>query len=369
MAAKSTTLKELTKTPSGTGIGAVPNGGLQTSKTNGVGAGIDPGKVKSKDVWVKPAASLATIGVPNANPNNVGGPGVGGSPLPGANMSQILSGNQYWYGQGGRDAANPKPTGSGSGSNGGGGSAPAISAADLNPARIAQDRQVMSQADWLAKYGNINFDANAIRSIFDAATQAEYAAKRREYDATERKFYDQKGTEQLSILDARRRAAAQNAVQTGANKGMQNAMRLADIIDQTQATAPDALMLAEGRRALIDQEQAAITANAKEAEATSEQRKLDYAKLSSEMYATDAQKYVGELGYDATALEAAINKYNIDRGHGSGYQASGTPPSSQEKVLQDRAMYSKLLASAQASGDTATAQMAASMLGILSLTT
>lgn len=180
------------------------------------------------------------------------------------------------------------------------------------PDRIAKDRAMMSQADWQSKYGNINFDAGAIRGIFDSAVNAEYAAKERDYAATERKFYDQLGTQQNSLLASRRQAAAQNAVQTGANRGMQNAMLLTDTLQQSAETAPGALALAEGRRALIDQKQAALTLNAKEAEALAEQRKLDYAKVGSEVYATDAQKYVGELGYDATALEQSMTKYGID---------------------------------------------------------
>lgn len=248
-----------------------------------------------------------------------------------------------------------------------GGTPAAQPTAFITPERVAQDRLMMSQADWLTKYGNVNFDINAIKSIFDAATNAEYAAKDREYAATERKFYDQKGTEQQSLLDAKRRAAAQNAVQTGANRGMQNAMQLTDTIQQSAAAAPDALTLAEGRRALIDQQQAALMLNAKEAEALAEQRKLDYAKVGSEIYATDAQKYVGELGYDAAALESAMTKYGIDRSQGGGAQQITQPTISQASIIQQQGAYRQLYAKAQASGDTATAQMAASMLGLLAM--
>lgn len=188
------------------------------------------------------------------------------------------------------------------------------------PGRTAVDRSMMSQADWLQAYGNINFDANAIKGIFDSATQAEYAAKTRDYKNTENTYYDQLGTLQNSMLQSQRQAAAQNAVQTGANRGMQNATTLSSLLQQSAAGAPGALTLAQGRRALTDQEMAAYTANAKEAEALAEQRKLDYAKVGSELYATDAQKYVGELGFDAAALEQAITKYGIDRSKGGGYQ-------------------------------------------------
>lgn len=191
------------------------------------------------------------------------------------------------------------------------------------PTRIATDRGLMSQQDWQTRYGNINFDAGAIRGIFDAATEAKYAAQDAAYRATERKFYDQKGTEQEALLAARRQAAAQNAVQNGVNRGMQNALTLSDMIKTSGETAPDALALAEARRALVDQREAEYVTNAKEAEALAEQRKVDYAKLSSEAYATDAQKYVGELGYDAAALETAMTKYGIDKSAVSGGSGSG----------------------------------------------
>ena len=218
----------------------------------------------------------------------------------------------------------------------GGGSGSTVKAQEFKaPDRIAKDRAMMSQADWQAKYGNINFDANAIRSIFDSADNAEYAAKERDYAATERKFYDQLGTQQNSLLASRRQAAAQNAVQTGANRGMQNAMLLTDTLQQSAENAPGALALAEGRRALIDQKQAALTLNAKEAEALAEQRKLDYAKVGSEVYATDAQKYVGELGYDVTALEQAMAKYGIDKAavRGGSGGSSGLSASSRISAL------------------------------------
>lgn len=326
---------------------AVPKG-LQTGASGaGFGVGADIGNARG-DLWTRPAGDTGP-----ANPNG-GGPGPNGSPLPGYSMSQILSG-MPGVGKGVPPVSSPYTPRTG------GGTPATPAAAFATPERVAQDRLLMSQADWLTKYGNINFDANAIKGIFDAATNAAYAAKDREYAATERKFYDQKGTEQLSILDAKRRAAAQNAVQTGANRGMQNAAQLTDVLQQSASAAPDALALAEARRALIDQAQAELVANAKEAELLAEQRKLDYAKVGSEIYATDAQKYVGELGYDSAVLDSAITKYGIDR------TALNPGAVAKETLTQQRGAYTKLYEAAQASGDIATAQMAASMLGIIAM--
>lgn len=352
---KTTTIKDLQKTANGVGVGVSPTTSQPVWKPMETVANLI--NAVADKVTDSKAGTGSAIGTPNALPN-------GTSPIAGKNMSQILSdlpGGTSGGTSGGAYQGS-------SGSNGVGSSVtPATAVASLAIERMAQDRAMMSQSDWQTKYGNINFDANTIRSIFDTATQAEYAAKRREYDATERKFYDQLGTAQNSQLAARRQAAAQNAVLTGANRGMQNAMLLTDTLQQSAATAPDALALAEGRRALIDQEQAALTANAKEAEALAEQRKLDYAKVGSEIYATDAQKYVGELGYDVATFEAAINKYGVDRAYGAAYQALGPTATTAEKRVLDKGMYQKLYNAAQASGDTATAQMAASMLGLLAL--
>ena len=338
----------------GIGIGVDPNTGLQTG-SNGVGVGVGANLNASKGtLWERLTGTVNPAGT---------GPGPNGSPIAGLSMSQILSGNvpdaysKLKYTAPGTPQY-PQQSGSG---------APAAAADPITLARLAQDRQLMSQSDWMTKYGNVNFDVNAIRGIFDAATQAEFLAKQREYDATTRTFYDQKGTEQQSLLDAKRRAAAQNAVRTGANQGMQNAAVLTDLLQQSAANAPDALTLAQGRRALVDQEQAAYTANAKEAEALAEQRKLDYAKVGSEIYATDAQKYVGELGYDAAALESAMTKYGIDRSHGGGAQQITQTTPSQDAIIKQQGAYRQLYAKAQANGDTATAQMAASMLGLLAM--
>ena len=354
---KVVTLKDIMKTESdtgglgktgtktgtyGVGIGVSPTTGVVESKYNGVGIGVDPGKVKSNNIWTPktPSAKPPTPKTPSAKPPTTGVPYVYTS-APAAGAPKKKTQPLWGTPSGGTPAAQPT--------------------AFITPERVAQDRLMMSQADWLTKYGNIDFDANAIKGIFDAATNAAYAAKDREYAATERKFYDQKGTEQLSLLDGKRRAAAQNAVQTGANKGMQNAMQLTDIVSQSATAAPDALALAEGRRALIDQTQAELVANAKEAEALAEQRKLDYAKVGSEVYATDAQKYVGELGYDSAVLDSAITKYGIDK------TALAPSAAVKEALVQQQGAYTKLYQSAQASGDTATAQMAASMLGIITM--
>ena len=226
------------------------------------------------------------------------------------------------------------------------------------PTRIATDRGLMSQQDWQTRYGNINFDANAIKGVFDTATAAEYEAKHREYDASERAYYAQVGTEQNSLLDAKRRAAAQNAVQTGANRGMQNAVQLTDLIQKSAADAPTALALAQQRRLLTEQEQAAYTANAKEAEALAEQRKTDYAKIGSEVYATDAQKYVGELGYDAAALESAMTKYGIDKSAVSGGSGSGGGVSATSRLNGLLQLY----ASASSGNDADTKALAARAL-------
>lgn len=287
------TTQQVIAQPPGGGYGFGPiGGGVGTGAgvhegENGIGVGFDPGAI--------PGGLVGTPGSGGSKPDKPGPTKPSPAPSP---------------------APKPGPGGGGSGSK----PSQTGNVDKTLPGRTAVDRSMMSQADWQRQYGNINFDAGAIKGIFDTATRDEYAAKSREYSNTEKAYYDQLGTTQNSLLQAQRQAAAQNAVQTGANRGMQNAATLTSLLSQSAAGAPGALTLAQGRRALIDQEQAAYSANTKEADALAEQRKLDYAKVGSELYATDAQKYVGELGYDAAALEQAITKYGIDRSKGGGYQ-------------------------------------------------
>jgi hypothetical protein len=167
----------------------------------------------------------------------------------------------------------------------------------------AQDRELQSAASLSELYGNIDYDRAAIESIFQGATDAEFAAKRAAYNRTANQFYNNLGTAQGSILEAQRRANAQ-AVQSGANAGMQNANQLSLLLGMSQQSTADATQLAQDARALEDEYAAARAQNVQDALEYANTQKMALGQLGSNIYATDAQKYVGELGYNAQIAAA-----------------------------------------------------------------
>ena len=162
----------------------------------------------------------------------------------------------------------------------------------------AKDRELMGAPSLAEKYGNIDYDRAAIERVFQDATDAEFAAKRKEYDRTAGKYYNNLASSQTAYLDAMRKANAQ-AVQSGANAGMQNANALSAILGMSQQSSADATQLAQDRRALEDQYAESRAKNIQEALEYANQQKLALGQLGANIYGVDAQKYVGELGYNA----------------------------------------------------------------------
>lgn len=157
------------------------------------------------------------------------------------------------------------------------------------------------------KFGNINYDQDAIQGIFNTATDAEYATKRKEYERSANQYYNRLATSQGTYLDAMRKAAAQNAVQTGANAGMQNAMTLSSLLGQQQQTASDALELAQQQRALEDQYAEAIANNTERAMQYADTNKQAIANIALQEQANNAQQYAAELSHNAQLSAAAAN--------------------------------------------------------------
>ena len=157
------------------------------------------------------------------------------------------------------------------------------------------------------KFGNINYDQDAIQGIFNTATDAEYATKRKEYERSANQYYNRLATSQGTYLDAMRKAAAQNAVQAGANAGMQNAMTLSSLLGQQQQTASDALELAQQQRALEDQYAEAIANNTERAMQYADTNKQAIANIALQEQANNAQQYAAELSHNAQLSAAAAN--------------------------------------------------------------
>lgn len=155
-------------------------------------------------------------------------------------------------------------------------------------------------------YGGITFDENIIRSKFDDATKAQYGMLNKEYATTENKYYDNINANQMSYLDAMRRANA-SAAATGASRGMAAANELSTILGLQQNSVAGATDLASQRNLLKDKEAASYMENAKNALAEANKTKLSLGSLGSELYNADTQFNVGEMQYYA-AQEAAAKQ-------------------------------------------------------------
>ena len=229
----------------------------------------------------------------------------------------------------------------------------------------ATDRGLMSTQDLAAKYGNVDYDRDAIEGVFQGAVDAEYAAKNKEYTRSANQYYNRLATSQNAYLDAMRKQAGLQAVQSGASQGMQAANQLSGMLGMSQQTSLDATTLAQQQRALADQQAAAQSAATKEALTYANQQKLALGTLGANIYATDAQKYVGELGansqIEVANTGASAQGYVADKGlEGTRYNADmnfkGVDLTSSRNLAGTRYASDKNLAGAQAS---AAAQRAA----------
>ena len=211
-------------------------------------------------------------------------------------------------------------------------------------------------------YG-INYNQDYIQKLLDDATAAEYNAKRQEFAATERGYYDQLYDAQSTALDTIR-ANNSAAVASGASKGMAAAQQLAAVLGLQQESVGAATDLANQRNELAAKEAAAYSANANTALNTSNTLKQAIQNADLTKYGYDTQNYVGELDYNAalraTIAEiiqsqnaAAATMYNADRNldgtkyaadasakasnrsYGNGYYYSPTNNTNEEKAAQD----------------------------------
>lgn len=202
-----------------------------------------------------------------------------------------------------------------------------VSAVSVQPFDAIQPTRATpySAAQLSELYGNVNYDQDAIRGIFDAATEAEYAAKNKAYDRTAGQYYNRLATAQESYLDTMRKANA-NAIQSGANTGMQNANMLSAMLGISQQTTGDATELAQEARGLADQEAQARSKDARDALEYANAQKLALGQMGVNLAGVDAQQYAAELAQlaqiSAANVAAQAQQYSADRGlQGTMYNA------------------------------------------------
>jgi len=175
-----------------------------------------------------------------------------------------------------------------------------VTAASFNVSRPT----LRNAADLAAQFGNINYDMNNIKGIFDNATNANYDALGKAYDTTQNQYYNRLYDNQSLAMDTQRKMNA-SAVTSGASKGMQAATQLSGILGLQQTSAADSTALAQGRNALNDQRLAAMEKNTALAMTQAELAKMDLLKNSQNLYAADTQFSVADLSARAQADLAA----------------------------------------------------------------
>lgn len=157
--------------------------------------------------------------------------------------------------------------------------------------------------------GNYDYDEAALRAKFDAATKAEYAAKRLANEQAQADFADKLGDVTTSAMDINRANLA-NAVANGYSRGTLAAQQYGAMLGVQQESIADASKLVQEKRQLVYDEAAALAKNAIEAEQTTQARIKDAATLLAEIYGYDANA-IGSALY--SAISGAGNVFGVNK--------------------------------------------------------
>lgn len=156
----------------------------------------------------------------------------------------------------------------------------------------------LRSAKELAKLYDINYDMDAIRSIYDDATNAKYALLSKELEQSENDFYTNNANANATLLDTLRKATS-SAIATGASRGIAGAERLGLMMEQQQAITEEATNLAQERANMADEIAAEKAQNIIDALEYSDSLKTTLGNLSSNIYSADTQYDVGLLDWAA----------------------------------------------------------------------
>ena len=156
----------------------------------------------------------------------------------------------------------------------------------------------LRSAKELAKLYDINYDMDAIRSIYDDATNAKYALLSKELEQSENDFYTNTANANATLLDTLRKATS-SAIATGASRGIAGAEQLGLMMEQQQATVDEATNIAQERANMADEIAAEKAQNIIDALEYSDSLKTTLGGLSSNIYSADTQYDVGLLDWAA----------------------------------------------------------------------
>lgn len=158
---------------------------------------------------------------------------------------------------------------------------------------------------------DISYDMDAIRKIYDDATDAKYALLRKELEQGENTFYSNQANANATLLDTLRKATS-SAIATGASRGLASAEQLGLMMEQQQSIVDEATKIAQERANMADkiaQEKAENIVNALQ---YSDELKKSLAGVSSNVYSADAQYDVGLLDFYSKLKEVEAALYNTD---------------------------------------------------------
>ena len=157
--------------------------------------------------------------------------------------------------------------------------------------------------------GNYDYDEAALRAKFDAATKAEYAAKRKANQQAQADFANYLGDVTQSATDINRANLA-NAVANGYSRGTLAAQQYGAMLGVQEESVAEATALAQEQRQLAYDEAAAYAQNVINAEQTTQDRIKDAATLLSQIYGYDANA-IGSALY--SAISGAGNVFGVNK--------------------------------------------------------
>ena len=156
----------------------------------------------------------------------------------------------------------------------------------------------LRSAKELADLYDINYDMDAIKSIYDNATDAKYALLSKELEQSENDFYTNQANANATLLDTLRKATS-SAIATGASRGIAGAEQLGLMMEAQQEAVAGATDLAQQRANMADEIAAEKAKNIIDALEYSDNLKKTLGNLSSNIYSADTQYDVGLLDWAA----------------------------------------------------------------------
>lgn len=166
------------------------------------------------------------------------------------------------------------------------------------------DRTPLRSARELGQLYDINYNMDAIRKIYDDATNLKYALKSKELKQAENDFYANQANANATLLDSLRKATS-SAIATGASRGLASAEQLGLAMEAQQGIIEGATDIAQDRANMADEIALEKAENIAKALEYSNQLKQGLATNSTNIYSADTQ-------YDVGMLDFLVNNRNVD---------------------------------------------------------